>query len=96
LELRVPVAQAGRYRLVLGLTKSWDYGIHQIMLNGQDVGDPVDLYSPQIVPLRVELGTFDLPAGEFLLGLRCVGTNPAAKPVNYMAGLDYVLLEPAP
>ncbi|MCX7597833.1 MAG: DUF2961 domain-containing protein [Armatimonadetes bacterium] len=95
LEVKVPVERAGRYRIVLGLTKSWDYGIHQLMVNGQDVGEPVDLYSPQIEPLRMDLGVFDLPAGEVLIGFRCVGTNPEARPVNYMAGLDYVLLETA-
>ncbi len=40
------------------------------------------------------MGQFELPAGDMLLGLRCVGSNPAATPVNHMAAIDYVLLEP--
>ena len=96
LELKVPVETAGRYRVTLGLTKSWDYGIHQPIVNGQDVGEPLDLCAAQITPLKVELGQFDLPAGTALIGLRCVGTNPNAKPIRHMAGIDYVLLEPVP
>jgi hypothetical protein len=95
LELKVPVEKAGRYKVTLGLTKSWDYGIHQPMVNGQDVGGPLDLYTPPpFRPFTVQLGEFDLKAGDNLIGLRCVGTNPEAKPVNHMAGIDYVLTEP--
>jgi hypothetical protein len=94
LEVEVPVAQSGRYRIVLGLTKSWDYGIHQVLVNGQPVGDPVDLWAPQITPLKADLGEFDLTADQVLVGLQCVGTNPQAKPANHMAGIDYVLLAP--
>lgn len=95
LEVKVPVAQSGRYRVILGLTKSWDYGIHQPLVSGKPVGDPVDLCAPQVTPLKIDLGEFDLRAGAVLVGLQCVGTNPQAKPVNHMAGIDYVLLEPA-
>ncbi|UCH35158.1 MAG: DUF2961 domain-containing protein [Armatimonadota bacterium] len=94
LEVKVPVAKAGHYAVTLGMTKSWDYGIHQPLVSGEPVGRPVDLYAQQITPLKVNLGEFDVPAGELLIGLRCVGTNPSAQPVNRMAGIDYVLLEP--
>jgi len=94
LELKVPLRVAGRYRVSLGLTTSWDYGIHQPLLNGIPAGEPLDLFSPSVAPLRVSLGEFDLPAGENLLALRCVGSNPNANPPRRMAGLDYILLEP--
>ncbi|MFQ5811086.1 MAG: DUF2961 domain-containing protein, partial [Armatimonadota bacterium] len=94
LELRVPVEKAGRYKITLGLTKSWDYGIHQPIVNGKDVGEPLDLCAPRITPLKVALGEFELEAGGALIGLRCVGTSPKAKPANYMAGIDYILIEP--
>ena len=94
LELKVPVREDGRYKITLGLTKSWDYGIFQVMLNGQDTGQPIDLYTPPpFRPLKLELGEFDLKAGANLVGFRCVGTNPAANPANHMAGIDYVLVE---
>ena len=94
LEVRVPVDEAGRYRITVGLTKSWDYGIHQPIVNGKDIGDPLDLWAARITPLKVELGEFEAAADDLLFSLRCVGTNPEAKPVNYMAGIDYILLEP--
>jgi hypothetical protein len=95
LELKVPVEKAGRYRVTLGLTKSWDYGIHQPVVNGKDVGDTLDLYTPPpFRPFPVDLGELDLHAGDNTIGLRCIGTNPAASPVNHMAGIDYVLLQP--
>jgi len=94
LEVTVPVGKAGKYRVTLGLTKSWDYGIHQPMVNGTDVGEPLDLMAKEITPLKVDLGVLDLKAGDNLIGLRCTGTNPEAEPKNYMAGIDYVLLEP--
>jgi len=96
LELRVPVEKAGRYKITLGLTKSWNYGIHQLMVSGKDVGEALDLCAPTITPLKTELGEFELAAGAALIGLRCVGTSPKAKPVNYMAGIDYILLERVP
>ena len=95
LEVNIPVAKAGRYSVTLGLTKSWDYGIHQIMIDGKDVGDPVDLYTPPpFKPFKLELGELVVSADGLRVGLRCVGTNPKAAPVNYMAGIDYVLLTP--
>lgn len=94
LEVPLLVQRAGPQKITLGLTKSWDYGIHQPMVNGADVGQPLDLYAPRVTPLRVELGEFEPKGGELLIGLRCVGTSPKAKPANYMAGIDYILLEP--
>ena len=52
----------------------------------------------EILNRAVSAGTgevrFDLPAGDMLFGLRCVGINPESSPKNYMAGIDYVLLTP--
>jgi hypothetical protein len=56
----------------------------------------VDLYAPEVTPLKVELGDHELSAGEVRIGLQCVGTNPSAHPARYMAGIDYILLEPVP
>jgi hypothetical protein len=101
LEYRIQVAAAGRQRVVVGLAKSWDYGIYQFALNGADVGDPVDLATggePEIVvPAELDLGPHDLGAGPLLLGLRFVGESPRAKagPNPGSVGLDYVRLLPA-
>ncbi|MCL5097301.1 MAG: DUF2961 domain-containing protein [Candidatus Omnitrophica bacterium] len=93
LELALPVAESGHYRLTLQLTKARDYGIVQLYLDGQKLGDPIDLYDPEVVPSGpLAMGTHDLAAGEHRLGIAIVGANPAAVK-SYMAGLDYVKLE---
>lgn len=94
LDLALPVAQAGKYRVSLQLTKAPDYGIVQLYLDGQKLGEPIDLYHPSVVasgPLT--LGQREFTAGEHKLTIEIVGANERAVK-NYMAGLDYVKLEP--
>ena len=96
LELAVPVSKAGRYALLLHLTKARDYGIVQLYLDGKKLGDPIDLYNPQVVPSgAIRAGTHDLTAGEHKLKVEVVGANPQAIK-SYMFGLDYLKLEPVP
>jgi hypothetical protein len=91
----VPVRQKGAYRLVLQLTKAPDYGIVQLSLDGQKLGEPIDLYHPDVVPSgALALGTRDLKAGEHELTVEIVGANPKAVKA-YMFGLDYLKLEKA-
>jgi hypothetical protein len=94
LTLPVPVRRAGRYRLILGLTRSWDYGIFQIFVNGTPRGKPVNLYAPKILPLKLDLGEFTLKNRPLVLKLRCIGADSRVKAKNYMAGIDYILLKP--
>ncbi len=95
LELALPVKQTGKYKLIVALTKARDYGIVQLSLDGQKLGDPIDLYDPEVVPTgRLDLGTHELTAGDHKLVLEIVGANAKAIK-SYMAGLDYLKLEPA-
>ena len=94
LELNLPVAKAGRYKITLGLVKSGDYGIHQPLVNGKPAGQPLDLYAASVTPFRADLGEFDLQPGNLRIGLQCAGTNPNAQPKWHMAGIDYILLQP--
>jgi len=95
LVLAVPVKKAGRYRLVANLTKAFDYGIMQFYLDGEKLGDPIDLYNPKVVTTGPKiLGTRDLTAGEHKLRVEIAGANARAKK-RYMLGLDYVKLEAA-
>ena len=100
LEFRIPVATPGPQRVVVGLARSWDYGVYQPMINGEGVGDRVDLASdaePELVfPTEVDLGIHDLQSG-FLLGMRFIGESPKAKPGPNpgSVGIDYVRLLPA-
>jgi hypothetical protein len=92
--LGLPVPKAGKYKVILQMTKARDYGIVQLWLDGRKLGPPVDLYNPEVVPSgAVDLGVQELPAGDRTLGVEIVGANEKAEP-GYMFGLDYVKLQP--
>ena len=95
LDLILPVAKAGRYRVVMHNTRANDYGVFQFSLDGEKLGGPIDLYSPTNVTRLVTLGERQLAQGDHRLTVEIVGTNPDAKP-RYMLGLDYLKLEPMP
>ncbi len=93
-ELEAPLRAAGRYKLAAILTRSFDYGLVQVCVNGEKAGGPVDTYDAKIVPgLRVELGTFDLPAGPLRLRFEVVGKSDASS--GYYFGVDAVMIEPS-
>ncbi|MCX5674741.1 MAG: DUF2961 domain-containing protein, partial [Planctomycetota bacterium] len=95
LDLAVPVKDAGKYKVMLQLTKAKDYGIVQLYLDDKKCGAPVDLYHPSSVPTGViALGVHDLAAGKHPLTVEITGANEKAVK-SYMAGVDYVRLEPA-
>jgi len=96
LDLAVPVSKAGKYKLIVELTKAVDYGMVQLYFDDRKLGDVVDLYHPSVVsagPMTFEM--HDLSAGEHKLTLEITGSNPAAVKA-YMVSLDYVKLEPMP
>jgi len=93
LDLALPVAKAGRYKLSAQLTRARDYAIVQLSLDGKKLGEPIDLYNPQVVATGVlDLGAHDLAAGRHTMTLEIVGANEKAVKA-YMAGVDYVRLE---
>lgn len=93
LELALPVAKAGEYKLSMQLTKAPDYGIVQLYLDGRKIGEKIDLYNPSVVASGpVAFGRQDLTAGEHRLTIEILGANDKAIK-NYMAGLDYVKLD---
>jgi hypothetical protein len=93
LDLALPVKDAGKYKLTARMTKARDYGIVQIYLDGQKLGDPIDLYNPEVVPTAVlSWGTHELTAGKHKLTLEITGANEKAVKAH-MVGLDYVKLE---
>ncbi|MCX7426766.1 MAG: DUF2961 domain-containing protein [Planctomycetia bacterium] len=95
LDLVVPVKSTGPCDLSVVLTKAQDYGIVQLYLDGKKVGDPIDLYNPDVVPTEpIPLGRHDLTEGEHKLTVEIVGANDKAIK-SYMFGLDYVIFKPA-
>ena len=90
----MPVAKAGGYEVSVALTKARDYGIVQFYLDGKKVGEPIDLYNPDVIPAEpIVLGTHHLTAGEHKLTVEIVGANPKAVK-SYMFGLDEILFKP--
>ena len=77
-------------RLLLNLTKSYDFGIYQAFLNGVPVGGPIDLYSPEVSNAEVPLLDFWPDPGKYTLRLECVGKNERSK--GYYLGVESVRL----
>jgi hypothetical protein len=93
--LAFTVPQAGPQRVLARFAKGRDFGIAQFAINGEKAGPPVDFYSDQYVLTgEIELGTFDLKAGENRLTATIVGANDKAEK-NYMLRIDYLNLKPA-
>jgi len=92
LDLAVPVAKTGKYKLILHLTKARDYGIMQLYLDGQKLGTPIDLYSAGLTTSgELDLGAQKFTSGEHKLTVEITGANERAVK-SYMFGLDYVKL----
>ena len=90
----LPVKESGEYELRLRLTKAADYGIFQMLLDGQKAGNPIDLYSSEMSPTEeISLGKFDLIAGDHPLTIQIAGANEQADK-KYMFGIDYMKLIP--
>jgi hypothetical protein len=90
LDLALPVDKTGAYKIKMQFIKAPDYGIVQIYLDGQKLGEPIDLYNASGVPSgEVSLGKMKLTAGEHKLTVEIVGANKKAVKA-YMFGLDYV------
>lgn len=95
LALAIPSKPAGKYEVVVHLTKAADYGIVQFSVDDRKAGEPIDLFHEGVVPTGpISLGTFDLAAGPHLLWVEIVGANPQAKRA-YMFGIDRIELKPA-
>ena len=93
LTLALPIAKAGKYKVTAQFTKAKDYGIVQLYLNDTRIGDPVDLYNPDVVPSGPrDLGTHDFAVGDQKLTVEILGANEKAVK-SYMVGLDYLKLE---
>lgn len=91
--LVVPVKSSGKQDLVLKLTKAPDYAIVQFYVDGEKVGEPVDLYSAKVEPTGpMSLGTFDLSEGEHTLTVEILGANEKAQK-RYMVGIDTIELK---
>ena len=89
--LLLPVEKAGSVRLNLYATRSFDFGIIQVFLDGKQIGQALDAYSPMVVPTGcIALGTVELEKGDHRLLFDVVGKNSASK--GFRFGVDCVEL----
>lgn len=87
----VPVAKSGKYDLTVALTRAKDFGTIQFALDGRKIGQPVDLYNPEVTPLPpFSIATPDLSAGSHELTMELVGSNKKAE--GTFVGIDYIKL----
>jgi len=77
-------------RLLLNMTRSYDFGQYQVSLNGTKLGEPIDLFSAEIVNQEFHLLDFWPDPGKFLLRLDCTGKNPQSS--GYYLGMESVRL----
>ena len=90
LEFPLTVTNKQPFRLLLHVTKSYDFGRYQALLDGVKLGDVIDLYSPKVVDEEVHLLDFWPEPGPHKLRLECVGKNQQS--TGYFCGIESVRL----
>ena len=90
--LTINVPQAGTYDLSAAMTQARDYGIVSLAVDGTPLGQPFDGYHANTVTIDfgVDFGTVALSAGTHQLTWTVTGKNPAS--INYLVGIDYLVL----
>ena len=90
LEFPFEVKKKDPLRLLLNMTKSYDFGKYQASLNGVKLGGEIDLFSAKIVNEEIHLLDFWPDPGAYTLRLECVGKNAASQ--GYYCGIESVRL----
>jgi hypothetical protein len=80
----------GRYEVFLFGVTSWDYGIVQWSLAGQNLGEPLDGHNPTIGRRALPRAVVDLSEGPQVLRAEAVGQHELS--TGYYAGLDAIVL----
>jgi hypothetical protein len=77
-------------RLVLVMTRSYDFGKYQAYLDGVKLGPVMDLYSEDVTSREYPLLDFWPDPGKYTLRLECVGKN--LRSTGYYLGIESVRL----
>jgi len=93
LELEFEAPADATYELAAAFTLARDFATIQVALDGQPLGQPLDLYNyPDVISSgEVPLGQHKLAAGKHRLTLEIEGANASALKA-YLVGLDYLRL----
>jgi len=62
--------------LVLVLTHSYDFGIYKVLLDGKPIGEPINLYLPEMTVKEHRLVSLWIRPGKHVVRLDCVGKDP--------------------
>ena len=89
-EIPFEVKKKEPLRLLLNMTKSYDFGEYQASLQGVNIGETMDFYSPKVVNEEFHLLDFWPDPGQYRLRLACVGKNQQS--TGYYCGIESVRL----
>lgn len=78
IEIPFEVEKKEPQRLLLVMTRSYDYGKYQAYLDGVKLGGIMDLYSSETSTREYHLLDFWPELGEYKLRLQCIGKNPTS------------------
>lgn len=97
LDIPFTVDKKGEYIVSVGVLKSFDYGIFDILLDGKVVSAHQDLYNSSIASREIFLGHRPLEAGPHTITFQCRGANPASRvqssgATGYYLGADSINL----
>jgi hypothetical protein len=92
--LRFEVPADGDYVISAWMSTSHDYGIYQMAVDGEKIGEPFDLFTPTwIVAAKSASAPARLEAGKHRLDFIAVGKNERSS--GYFIGIDAFAVEPA-
>ena len=72
------------------MTYSYDFGTYRIMLDGEEVRDPIDFYNAAVKVRELNLGQRRLSPGSHKIRLQCTGTSGQSR--GSKLGIDSVRL----
>ena len=90
IEIPFEISRKEPLRLLLVMTRSYDYGKYQAYLDGVKLGDVIDLYSEEISSREYHLLDFWPEPGNYTLRLQGVGKNPLSS--GFYLGIESVRL----
>jgi hypothetical protein len=94
MEVNVPVPRDGYYQVLVRLAKGPNCGVVTLVFD-HICQPPIDCFAPKPGALDpIDLGTYDLTAGDHPLDFICAGASAGGQQFNLCYGLDYVKLVP--
>jgi hypothetical protein len=92
--LEINVAEAGEYHLDIYFTMAPDYGVLEVRVDDQQVGNRFDGFCREVAPSGgIALGAAQLSRGKHRMLFSVVDKNPAS--TNHHMGIDCLELKPA-